>query len=103
MYVGTYVSRRYEFDRVFDYEASQDVVYTELSPMVVACLRGQGSSCMLFVGSSQAGKSRTMSWLSDENIFPLSQVVQIDADLFKTGSWIGPPSRIVLAYRLQCL
>ena len=26
-----------------------------------------------------------MSWLSDENIFPLSEVVQIDADLFKTA------------------
>ena len=32
-----------------------------------------------------AGKSRTMTWLSENAIFPLSQVVAIDADLFKTA------------------
>ena len=36
-------------------------------------------------GAMGAGKSRTMSWLSDHDIFPLSQVVTIDADLFKTA------------------
>ena len=36
-------------------------------------------------GAMGAGKSRTMSWLSENSVFPLSEVVQIDADLFKTS------------------
>ena len=34
-------------------------------------------------GAMGAGKSRTMGWLSEHGLFPLSQVVQVDPDLFK--------------------
>ena len=36
-------------------------------------------------GAMGAGKSHTMTWLSEHGIFPLSEVVTIDADLFKTA------------------
>ena len=36
-------------------------------------------------GAMGAGKSRTMTWLSESGIFPLSEVVTIDPDLFKTA------------------
>ena len=32
-----------------------------------------------------AGKSRTMTWMSDAGIFPLDEVVTIDPDLFKAA------------------
>ena len=35
-------------------------------------------------GAMGAGKSRTMTWLSEKGIFPLSQVVLIDPDMFKS-------------------
>jgi predicted ABC-type ATPase len=36
-------------------------------------------------GAMGAGKSRTMEWLSAHGIFPLSRIVQVDPDLFKTS------------------
>ncbi len=60
--------------------------------MVSVCGPPQRRPWLVFTaGAMGAGKSRTMTWLSDQGIFPLSQVVQIDPDLFKTAlpEWPG--------------
>ena len=36
-------------------------------------------------GAMGAGKSHTIDWMSQRDIFPLSQIVQIDADIFKAA------------------
>ena len=36
-------------------------------------------------GAMGSGKSHTMSWLSEQGIFPLSNIVQIDPDLFRAA------------------
>ena len=49
-------------------------------------------------GAMGAGKSRTFSWMSERGIFPLKNVVQIDADLFKLAlpEWGGYVQRCPL-------
>ena len=73
-------------------QAVQDALVEEVLAEGVA----EGAPWVVFTaGAMGAGKSRTMSWLSENRIFPLSQVVQVDADLFKAAlpEWEGYVAR----------
>ena len=70
------------------YTLARQGVQDELIQHVVDMTQSMGHArpwVTFTAGAMGAGKSRTMTWLSDNGIFPLSEIVQIDPDLFKTA------------------
>ena len=70
------------------YTLARQGVQDELIQHVIDMTQSMGHArpwVTFTAGAMGAGKSRTMTWLSDNGIFPLSEIVQIDPDLFKTA------------------
>ena len=67
-------------------EVQDELILEQLSGVVVADEGSEKHPWITFTaGAMGAGKSRTMEWLSAHGIFPLSRIVQVDPDLFKTS------------------
>ena len=82
------------------YTLSRQREQDELIQHVVSVGEPQEKPWVVFTaGAMGAGKSRTMAWLSESGIFPLSQVAQIDPDLFKAAlpEWGGYVGRDALS------
>ena len=59
---------------------------------VVAAGEAQRHPWLIYTaGAMGAGKSRTIGWMSEQGYFPLSQIVHLDPDMFKTHfpEWQG--------------
>ena len=69
------------------YTVERQAIQDDLVRNVLASSGGsQHAPWIVFTaGAMGAGKSWTMAWLSANNIFPLSEVVQVDPDLFKAA------------------
>ena len=75
-------------DRSFhgEYTLAGQLVQDRLIEAVLHVGEPQMKPWVVFTaGAMGAGKSRTMSWMAANGVFPLDRVVQIDADLFKTA------------------
>ena len=68
------------------YTEARQLLQDKMIESVVAAGEAQRHPWLIYTaGAMGAGKSRTMTWLSESGIFPLSEVVTIDPDLFKTA------------------
>ena len=74
------------------YTEARQLLQDKMIESVVAFGEAQRHPWLIYTaGAMGAGKSRTIGWMSEQGYFPLSQIVHLDPDMFKTHfpEWQG--------------
>lgn len=56
---------KFDVDRVFDQNATQEDIFNEIQPLIISCVDGQ-NICIMAYGQTSAGKTFTMDGPADD-------------------------------------